>query len=301
MKIMLNFIDVLRINMFIVDLKGKPVLVPKTNGYGFEGTSQWGILQNLGKEEFLAQFKTEGGILKAIDNFGFQSFAIPVANSGVFPVGYLIVGPVILNKQFELSMYKTTAAELDVNLPDLMECLNEVRILSFNSLRSILELLAEITQYAVRMDLHEKTVPVNSIFTTLLELSMAVTQAECGSIMLLNNITNELSVLASKGIDPQKLENVSIKLGEGIAGLAAQKRESFVINDEQRSNNRIGHLLKKPELKCAVVLPIVKNNNEVLGVMNISTHEGSSRLATHTQQMLKSLVEITSETFGNFV
>jgi len=300
-QILLNFIDVLRINLFVVDLKGKPVLVPKTIGYGFEGTTQWGILQHLGKSEFLSQFKTESGYLKAIDNFGFQSFALPLASQGVYPIGYLIVGPVILNKQFDITIYKATANELHVNFLDFVECLNETRVLSFNSLRSILELLSEISRFSIKTDSTERSVPANSIFTTVLELAMTLTQAECGSIMLLNNITNELSILASKGIDPQKLQNVSIKLGEGIAGLAAQKRESFVINDEQKENNRISHLLKKPELKCALVLPIVKNNNEVLGVMNISTHEGSSRLATHTQQMLKSLVEITSETFGVFV
>ncbi len=128
---------------------------------------------------------------------------------------------------------------------------------------------------------------------------MAFTQAECGSIMLLNNLTNELTILASKGIDLQKIQNIPVKLGEGIAGLAAQKKETFVINDGH-PNNRIRHLLKKPELKCAVVLPIMKNNKEVLGVMNISTHQETSRLATHSQQMLKSLVEITSGTFKNF-
>jgi putative methionine-R-sulfoxide reductase with GAF domain len=128
---------------------------------------------------------------------------------------------------------------------------------------------------------------------------MAITQAECGSIMLLNNLTQELNILTYKGVDLHKVQDIPVKLGEGIAGLAAQKKESFVIN-EGKSNNRIRHLLKKPELKCAVVLPIMKNNKDVLGVMNISTHQENSRLATHSQQMLKNLVEITSGTFKNF-
>jgi putative methionine-R-sulfoxide reductase with GAF domain len=191
---------------------------------------------------------------------------------------------------------------MGITFPDFQESLNELRIVSFNSLKAILDLLSELSQYALKMKYTEKPqAPVisPSIFSTLLDLSMALTQAECGSILLLNNVTRELNILTFKGVDLQKLQDIPIKLGEGIAGLAAQKGEPFVINEEE-TNNRIRHLLKKPELKCAVVLPIIKNNNEVIGVMNISTRQPSSRLATHSQQMLKSLIEITSETFNNF-
>ena len=76
-----------------------------------------------------------------------------------------------------------------------------------------------------------------------------------------------------------------------------QDKTPFVIN-EANSSNRIKHLLKKPELKCAVVLPIIRENKEVLGVMSISTHQGNSRLATHSQEMLKSLTGITSSAIG---
>lgn len=298
-QILLNFIDVLRINILVVDTQGKSLLVPKTFGYGFHGASQWGVLQYLGKPEFLAQFKKEGDYLKAVDQFGFQSFAIPVALQGMNPVGYLIVGPVILNKQQESSEYQAIAQKLGLNYSDFLESLSEIRIVSFNTFKSILDLLSELSQYALKIKDTEKPTLTHPIFSTLLDLSMALTQAESGSIMLLNNLTNELSILVYKGADLQKFQNVQIKLGEGIAGMAAQKKEPFVINEEH-SNNRIRHLLKKPELKCAVVVPIMKNNNEVLGVMNISTKQGSSRLATHSQQMLKSLIEITSETFSNF-
>jgi putative methionine-R-sulfoxide reductase with GAF domain len=302
-QIMLNFIDVLRINILIVDSKGNPVLVPKTSGYGFHGATQWGTYQYLGRAEFLSHFRKEGDYLKSIDRFGFHSFAIPVALQGSDATTYLIVGPVILNKQLEQSRYQTIAQELNLSYSDFLECLNEIRVVSFNSLKSILDLLSELSQYALRMKQTEQYEPVTpptlSIFKTLLELSMTLTQAECGSIMILNNLTKELNILTFKGVDLQKVQNVPVKLGEGIAGLAAQKRTPFVINEELE-NNRIRHLLKKPELKCAVVLPIIKNNKEVLGVMNISTHQESSRLATQSQEMLKSLIEITSGTFANF-
>jgi putative methionine-R-sulfoxide reductase with GAF domain len=308
-QILLNFIDVLRINILIVDAKGNPVLVPKTSGHGFQGASQWGTLQYIGGPEFLSKFQTEGHYLKSEDIFGFQSFAIPILIEELNDIGYLILGPVIINKKFDLSLYQTIAKDNELNFSDFSECLDEVRVLTFNSLKSILDLLIELSRYALRMNGTKKPQPAakkdqtlhaHSIFTNLLDLAMALTQAECGSIMLLNKTTNELSIQFFKGVNLKKFQNAPVKFGEGIAGLAAQQKESFVIN-EGHSNNRVRHLLKKPELKCALVVPIIKNNNEVLGVMNISTSQGTSLLATHSQQMLKSLTEITSGTFSNIL
>lgn len=308
-EILLNFIEVLRINILMVDLQGNSILVPNTDHYGWNWASKFGVLQYLGTPQLLSNFQKEDQYLSSIDAFGLHSFAIPVVfNGNKNTVGYLIVGPVILNKQLEQSQYRAITHDLNLSFSDFLACLNEVRVVSFNSMRSILDLLFELSRYALRMELTEKRQPVaennqgqvtHSIFTTLLDLSMALTQADCGSIMLLNKLTNELSIQIFKGIDLQKFQNTPIKLGEGIAGLAAQKKEPFVIN-KGRSNNRIRHLLKRPELKCAMVLPILKNNNEVLGVMNISTHQAKSRLATHSKEMLRSLIEITSGTFSNF-
>jgi hypothetical protein len=308
-RILIKFIDVLRINLLIVDSKGYPVLAPKTWSFGYLGSSQWGTLQKLGTPEFLSQFQIDGNYLRSIDKFGLQSFAIPIPNGKVDDIGYLIVGPVILNKQFEQGYYQSIANEAGVSFSDLQECLNEVRVVTFNGLKSILDLLFDISRYSLRINKPEKSQvlpavnkdqPAHSIFSNLLDLAMAITQAECGSIMLLNNITNELSILTSKGVDQKKFQDIPMKLSDGVAGLAVQKREPFLINETQ-SNNRISHLLKKPELKCALVLPIIKSNNEVLGVLNISTHQGTSRLAMQSREMLNSLVEITSETFSNFI
>jgi putative methionine-R-sulfoxide reductase with GAF domain len=302
-QILLNFIDVLRINILIVDKQGNIVLAPKSSGFGYHAAMRWGVLQYLGKSEFLSSFDAEEYYLKSIDKFGFHYFAIPIPIGELGNIGYLIVGPVILHRQQEQSRYQLIAKELGLDYNEFLGSLSEIRVVSFNSLKSILDLLFELSRYALRTKLSEKIVPLektdqkqlaHSIFSTLLDLSMALTQAECGSIMLLDKSTNELSVQIFKGIDLNSLRNIPIKLGEGIAGLAAQKKESFVITDGGESNNRIRHLLKKPELKCAVVLPIMKGNKEVLGVMNISTHQETSRLATHSQEMLNSLQEITS-------
>jgi len=300
-QILLNFIEVLRINMLVVDAKGTPVLVPKTSGYGFHGSSQWGILQYLGRPEFLSKFEAEGPYLKAIDMFGFQCFAIPIAIQSFAPIGYLIVGPVILNKALDQEAYRRHAMDPDLNMnfADLLEYLNEIRVLSFNSLKSTLDLLFDLSKYALKMNATQKPKPMDLIFINLLDLSMALTQAEYGSVMLLNQTSSELKMLVFRGIDIEKIKNISVKIGDGIAGLAAQEKKPFVINDGDL-NNRIRHLLKKPELKSSLVVPILNDNKDVMGVLNISTRRESSRLNTQAPEMLESLERIITALSGSF-
>jgi putative methionine-R-sulfoxide reductase with GAF domain len=292
-QILLNFIDVLHINILMVDPHGTPVLVPNLKGYGFHGASQWGALQFLGKPEFLSKFQKEDYYLKSVDDFGLQTFAIPIAIPGMDAIGYLIVGPVVLHRQLEGSQYRTIAEKSGINLSGFEEYLHEVRVVSFNSLKSVLDLLFELSQYAFRQ-------LIRSAFSNLLDLSLGLTQAECGSIMLLDKSTNELNIQVYKGVDLQKFQNIPVKLDEGIAGLAVQNKEPFIINGEH-PNNRVRPFLKKPEIKCSVVLPIIKNNKEVLGVLNVSTQQKSSQLASDSQGMLKSLMEITCEAMHSFL
>jgi len=302
-QILLNFIDVLRINIFIVDNAGNPVLMPRSSGLGWNlSACKRGILQDLGTPQFLARFHKEGHYLLSVDPFELQSFAIPIP-SEIQATGYLIVGPVVLNKRLEPSRYQEIALDFGLNLHQFTESLNEIRVVSFNSLKSILDLLFDLSQYAIKVidkdnssvkDDHFLIENHQYIFKILLDLTMALTQAECGSIMLFDKTAGELHIKVHKGLGTQNVEDVRVKIGEGIAGIAAQDKTPFVINEGSSVNNRIKHLLKKPELKCAIVLPIVDENNHLIGVINVATRQAGSVLAANSGQMLKTLANITS-------
>ncbi len=152
-QILLSFIDILRINILIVDTHGNSILAPKTDNYGWYWASQFGFLQHLGTPQLLSNFQKEGHYLKSIDAFGFQSFAIPIVNKENNDIaGYLMVGPVILNKRLEQDAYKAIAGKSGTNINDLSKSLNEIRVVTFNSLKSILDLLFELSQYAFRIN-----------------------------------------------------------------------------------------------------------------------------------------------------
>ena len=111
------------------------------------------------------------------------------------------------------------------------------------------------------------------ILDTLLDIALSTTNAEFGSIMLINPQKKELFIKSSRGLSDSVVNNTSVKLGQGISGLAAQERKSFYI-DKQISDQRIKNRLYKPNLTASMVIPIVLQDRSV-GVVNLATSKTS--------------------------
>lgn len=71
---------------------------------------------------------------------------------------------------------------------------------------------------------------VNALSNIILDLAIEYTNAEKGSLMLINE-RRELYIHAAKGFDIQFIETYRIKMGEGIAGIVAQNRSPVLVED----------------------------------------------------------------------
>lgn len=303
-QILQSFIDVLRINIFIVDKEGHALIFPRTNRYGWKilADPSFGALRDFGTPAFWSKFrKEEGNNLKFVDPFGLHTYALPIGIEEAKPLAYVVVGPLTFNKNPEPAI--KAAQHLGLDTQDFTESIREVRAVSFNGLKAILGLLQELSQYALTLNYEKEKLETESrpqasgdnlFFTALLDLAMAVSGAECGSVMGLNKQTGELTIRVYKNVQIEQAPDVKVKLGEGIAGLAAQEKLPMVI-DGKSGNNRIKHLLKRPDLKCALVLPILSpdRKEDVVGVLNLSTYQTKSRMAVNPKELLQSLIKMT--------
>jgi len=301
-----RFIDVLKINIFLVSPDGQALIMPYADRYG------WKLLANspIGNQLFqyhliqMDHFKEQGQYREFQSQLDFHNFALPIIAPGNQTLGYLIIGPILLNKRRSSAEYESIAKNLNINPKELMDSMNEVRVVSYVDMKSIIDLLDEVVRYSIQMHLERSkpapevlleqatTSNLTELLETLLEVALTITKAECGSIMLINSQQGDLSIRVSRGMKVEAKQS-RIKIGEGIAGLAAQGNEAFLIHGTETANNRIKPFLKRPEIKHALVSPITVQNR-VFGVLNLHTKSDKASLTDENLNTIQMLSKLTS-------
>ncbi len=146
---------------------------------------------------------------------------------------------------------------------------------------------------AIATEKSDSSVYVSKLLNTLLEVALQVTGVDCGSIMTLDKSSNKLMIKASQGLKEENLKDVSVKLGEGIAGLVAQEKHSLFLDDNKTEDVRIKNRLNKPWIKSSIVVPLQMGlEGDSFGVMNISSTKESIKLTPENAQLLEKLAKL---------
>src|SRR3989338_1117202 len=322
-EMLAHFIDVLRINMFLVDCDGRTIIPTAKNRYGWDFLSSSPVGMELLNEHsvLLDKFKQHGFYLEYNYLYDLHTFAIPINVMEDKTIAYIILGPVVLNHRREKSEYKAMADHLKVDINHLMESLSEIRVLSFLGIKSVLDLLDEVSRYIIQLnfqaqaltqaakarktnglskDLRDAAKDLYSaicyeeLLVTFLDAALNLTKTQCGSIMIVESESKSLTIRVSRGIESNIAQKTRIQLGEGIAGLAAQDNKSFIINGDRANDERLKPFLKRPDIKHALVTPLISAQNRVFGVLNLHTKEDSQQLNETNLDAIQNLSRLTS-------
>ncbi len=114
-------------------------------------------------------------------------------------------------------------------------------------------------------DVVNTTLDLNTIMRRVGELVRRVIDYQHFAILLLNEKTQELRIRFSIGHPPEVIERCRIKVGEGVTGLAAQRREPVLINDVLKAPEYIEAL---PQVRSELAVPLIIKNR-VIGVIDI--------------------------------
>lgn len=311
--ILSRFIDVLHINIFIVDRKGLTILPPEEGKYGGRLLTERSLGFHPTQEpaEYLKKFEQYGSYLEYTSPLNLHQFAIPININGEGgALGYMIVGPVILNKRLENAEYTTLARERNIPAQDLINEVNGLRVVSNVMMNSILDLLYEIVKNNIELsgiksemrqqrdgkegfsaeikeaakDLYS-TVCLDELLVTLLDVALKMTNTECGSIMVVDQEKQgDLTIKVSRGLNEERVKNTRVRIGEGIAGLAAKENKPFVIHGHQGGDNRITPFLKRPEIQHALVMPLMAKRR-IFGVLNLHTREAQCSIENNIENL----------------
>ncbi|MBI5559999.1 MAG: diguanylate cyclase [Deltaproteobacteria bacterium] len=105
-------------------------------------------------------------------------------------------------------------------------------------------------------------------YDKVLSESTALVGAEQGSIMVLDKASASLVVKAAKGAKKKVIENIRVKVGQGIAGSIAEKGSPLFVTDIEAEmpsrKNRPGY-----KTRSFMAIPL-KMGSKVIGVLNIT-------------------------------
>jgi len=302
-----RFIDVLRINIHVVDSQGAVILPPEEDRYGGKllTDKSFKFFETTNQGDFIKNFHPQGKYLESVSRNGLHCYAIAIQAENQL-IAYMIVGPLILNKKMENEQYEKLAKEVGISGKDLLDQVNEIRVVSHLMINSILDLLAEIVKDSVELSIREPktqqyankekgvlpkginevakdialTVRLDELLVTMLDVALKMTNTEFGSIMVIDEENGDLTIKAAKGLDKTRIAETRVKIGEGIAGLAVKENSPFIITGQEvkgEGGDRLGHLLKRPDIKHSLILPLVAKNR-VFGVLNLHTKKEDSKI-----------------------
>ncbi|MDW8106093.1 MAG: GAF domain-containing protein [Armatimonadota bacterium] len=111
-----------------------------------------------------------------------------------------------------------------------------------------------------------------SMLQSIAEIAMRITETEICHIFLYDEASGELVLRAATGEDARYVNQIRLKLGEGIIGWVARERKPVAISREAYKDPRFKHFpdLREEQYESMLAVPLVARN-EVFGVISVRT------------------------------
>ncbi len=116
-------------------------------------------------------------------------------------------------------------------------------------------------------DVVNTTLDLDTTLRRVAELVRKVIDYEIFGILLLNEKTQELYFRFQVGYSPEVAERIRIKVGEGVTGIAAQRREAILVDDVSKDPRYISAI---PTVRSELAVPLIVKNR-LIGVIDIES------------------------------
>jgi diguanylate cyclase (GGDEF)-like protein len=169
------------------------------------------------------------------------------------------------------------------------------------------EEIAELKRQIERLSLfHEigkslaSTLDLQKILQTVMEKISDLLQPDTWSLLMIDEATNELYFEIAIGAGADRLKDVRLRVGEGIAGWVAQTGEPVLVEDVKRDprfTSRIDELTQM-DTRSVVCVPI-KGREKILGVIELVNCLGRESFRKADIPILKSLADYAAIALEN--
>lgn len=112
------------------------------------------------------------------------------------------------------------------------------------------------------------TLDIDELLNLIMKLATQVVHAEVSSLMLLDESNQELYFNVALGDKGEKLKEIRVKVGEGVAGYVAAHGESLIVNDVSQDERFTARFDNATNFTTKNILCVpLKTKNRIVGVM----------------------------------
>jgi len=139
----------------------------------------------------------------------------------------------------------------------------------------------------------------------LIDKVAALLAVEIVSLMLLDEKRRNLSIKASKGLEPAIVKKAKAKVGEGIAGWVAKTGEPLLIRDLSKDSRFAGRGTRRYTTQSLLSVPI-KVYDRVIGVLNVNNKKTKKVFTEKDLRVLSAVADLAAAfiehgRFQNFI
>src|SRR5664280_1466335 len=128
-------------------------------------------------------------------------------------------------------------------------------------------------------DVVNTTLDLDTLLTRVSELVRKIIDYDIFAILLVNEKAQELRIRFQVGHPPEAADRMRIKIGEGITGLAAQRREPVLVNDVSKQPEYISSV---SAVRSELAIPMI-TKNKVIGVIDIEAPQPNYFTEEHSR------------------
>lgn len=138
---------------------------------------------------------------------------------------------------------------------------------------------------------------IMSLLDRILVNAMAVTHSSDGSLMVVDDETQELVFVLARGmVSLDKLRGVRIPLGKGIAGWVAKQGQPTIVNNARTDPRFFSGVDDAFQFKTNSVLAVpITGNKKVLGVIEVLNKQNGKAFSPTDQTLLTLLCRFAGE------
>lgn len=130
-------------------------------------------------------------------------------------------------------------------------------------------------------------VDAERIVASTLDHALALSSADTGSVMLLEEDSREMTIRAASGLPERVVAGTRVAEGEGISGWVLTTRKSAVVEDLDDKGPRS----RRHGIRSAMAVPIMDSEG-ILGVLNVGSRRFHARFSASQLASLESLGQV---------